>query len=309
MSLSTTAFDGAGSPEPAADAQDASLVPDTKIFWERYIRTGVGDGSENELVKAYLPLVKTVVGRMAMNLPSHVDQEHLYSAGLVGLLNAIRQFDPHAGASFPTYARVRIRGAIVDELRRMDWAPRSVHAKARRVQTAIQELEQRHGRTPEDSEVAAALKLSSAEYDALLDEIRPATFICLDACLDDSDDASPDGPGRGRRGAAESEVFADPNCKGADETVSRGELSALIAKRIEQLPEFYQTVLGLYYHEGLRVSEIAAITGFCPAHVCQTHTKAILAIRAFVERYERNGSLMGGDNKAAKTSKPQEAQA
>src|SRR6185436_11421048 len=103
--------------------------------------------------------------------------------------------------------------------------------------------------------------------------------------------------------------FADPNCKGADETVSRGELSALIAKRIEQLPEFYQTVLGLYYHEGLRVSEIAAITGFCPAHVCQTHTKAILAIRAFVERYERSGrGLTTGSTRGLKTSNPQEVQ-
>jgi RNA polymerase sigma factor for flagellar operon FliA len=237
----------------------------------------------------YLPAVKTSVGRMAMTLPSHVDEQHLYSAGLVGLLEAIRHFDAKVGANFESYARIRIRGAMLDELRRMDWAPRSVHAKARKIQQVIAELEQRHGRVPEDSEVAAALNLSVDEYATLIDEVRPATFICLDAC---GHDAAGDGyptEVEGRGGRTEHEILGDANNDTADELVSRAELAALIEQRIQELPEFYRKVLALHYYEGLRVSEIAQATGFCKAHICQTHTKAILALRAFLDRHERNG--------------------
>src|SRR5688572_29791794 len=115
---------------------------------------------EGELVQQYLPLVKTVVSRLAMTLPAHVDVEDLYSYGQIGLLNPIRRFDPLAGSSFETYARIRIRGAILDELRKLDWVPRSVHKKARQVQDAIQQLMHANGEPPSNLEVAQALKLS-----------------------------------------------------------------------------------------------------------------------------------------------------
>ena len=288
----TDSFDGGEDPlsgQAAGDAGPVRLV-DTKQLWECYARAGAGHPCEEDLVKAYLPLVKTMAARLLMTLPSHIDEPQLYSAGLVGLLNAIRQYDARLSASFEPYAKVRIRGAMLDELRRMDWAPRSVHAKARKVQEAIRALEQMHGCIPEDAQVAAALGLSLSDYSALLDEIRPSTFICLDACAGDSgyEDAG-DGGGSGPRSPSEHEVFADPNCRSADEVVARAELSSLIAQRIEQLPEFQRKILALYYYEGLRVNEIAQSTGFCPAHICQTHTKAILAIRAYVDRFERRG--------------------
>jgi RNA polymerase sigma factor for flagellar operon FliA len=248
-------------------------------LWERYARGGAGDESENELVKQYVPLVKGAVGRILMHLPPHVDEQALYSAGLVGLLEAVRHYD--GKRSFEAYARIRIRGAMLDELRRMDWAPRSVHGKARRVQEAMADLEQRLGRAPEDVEVAAALGLGLAEYEELLTEIRPATFICLDACSEGDE-----GSGNVH------EVMGDGKVSGADETVSRGELAALIGEGMERLPDFYRKVLALYYYEGLRVHEIAAATGYSRAHVCQTHAKAILMIRGYVERYERRGSRM-----------------
>src|SRR5208282_6736445 len=106
-------------------------------LWRLYSRSGPGSLMENSLVEEYIPLVKTVVGRLAMTLPSHVNADHLYSAGLVGLLNALRRFKPDNGTSFETYARVRIRGAVFDELRRLDWVPRSVHEKARKVEKVM----------------------------------------------------------------------------------------------------------------------------------------------------------------------------
>jgi len=149
--------------------------------WQRYHADQPGGSVEEEIVKRYLPLVKTVVGRLAMTLPPHVDMEDLYSSGLVGLLNAVRNYDPQSGTAFETYARVRIRGAVFDELRRLDWVPRSVHTKARKVQAAMRKVEQATGRPATELEMALALRISPGEYRQWLEEIRPATFVCLDS--------------------------------------------------------------------------------------------------------------------------------
>ncbi|MEY2411240.1 MAG: polymerase sigma factor FliA [Verrucomicrobiota bacterium] len=250
--------------------------PSPAELWTRYSSTGPGDSSEEDLIKKYLPLVKTVVGRLAMTLPSHVDGDDLYSAGLVGLLNALRQYNPRIGTAFEPYARVRIRGAILDELRRMDWAPRSIHTKARQVQRTMEILEQRLGRIPADDEIAAALELSPDAYQELLSEIRPATFICLDTA------STTDGDGE----QTEHESLGDPRQESPLERTSQAELAELIAGRIEQLPELYRKIIAMYYYEDMRVCEIARACGFCEAHICQTHTKAILAIRSFVEQHE-----------------------
>src|SRR5436190_19181562 len=149
--------------------------------WPAKRRIRPGSSVEEDLVEKYLPLVRTVVGRLAMTLPPHVDGEDLYSAGLSGLLSAVRQYNPAAGTAFETYARLRIRGAVFDELRRMDWVPRSVHTKARRVQGVMQTIEQKKGRPATEDEMAKALDIPVSEYRHWLEEIRPATFVCLDA--------------------------------------------------------------------------------------------------------------------------------
>ena len=165
-------------------------VPKTNLLWPSRSRIRPGSATEAELVEKYIPLVKGVVGRLAMTLPPHVDGDDLYSAGLGGLLNAIRQYDPTAGTAFETYARLRIRGSVYDELRRMDWVPRSVHTKARKVQGTMQTIEQRRGRAATDQEMAKALKISVKEYHQWQEEIRPATFVCLDASFNSEyDDA------------------------------------------------------------------------------------------------------------------------
>jgi len=240
----------------------------------KYKRLTPGSAAEEALVEQHLPLVRTVVGRLAMNLPSHVDSDDLYSSGLVGLLNAVRNFDPEGGSTFEAYARVRIRGAVFDELRRLDWVPRSVHDKARKVQAVILEIEQASGELASDEQVAKALKLSVSEYHELLEEIKPATFICLDASPGDDDDAS------------RHESIADESQPDPMDCVSRREVAKLIARRMTQMPDMQRKVLALYYFEDMRLREIAEAFGVTESRICQIHSQAILSIKAFLAQQE-----------------------
>jgi len=253
-----------------------SICPERPELWERYRRAPKGGNAEEDLIRQYLPLVKTVIGRLAMGLPSHILVEELYGAGMVGLLNAVRQFNPTLNPAFETYARVRIRGAVFDELRRMDWVPRSIHVKARQVEGVMRQLEQAKGEVPSDEEMAAGLSLTLAEYEALLEEIRPATFVSLDAVSAPERDS----------GLRQDETIADPREPDPGETASRRELIRLIAERLEKLPPKQRQVLALYYFEDLRLREIAEVFGVSESRICQIHTKAILAIRAALKRFD-----------------------
>lgn len=260
--------------DQATEQEDRRMSP--QELWKRYATSGAGSTTENDLIRQYLPLVKTVVGRLAMTLPSHVDIDDLHSAGLVGLLNAVRRFDAKSGASFETYARLRIRGAVFDELRRLDWVPRSIHDKARRVEEVIRRLEQEKGDVPTETEVAKAMKLTLDEYRQLLDQIRPASFVCLDSARgQDGDDNSP-----------QYEAVADPAQNDPGQGAMRRELARLIADRLEQLPEMQRKVLALYYFEDLRLREIAEVFGVTESRICQIHTQAIMAIRTFLHKHD-----------------------
>ena len=250
--------------------------PSRQELWRRYSKAGPGSGVENELVEQYLPLVKTVVGRLAMTLPAHVDGEDLHSAGLVGLLNAVRRFDSRSGTSFETYARVRIRGAVFDELRRLDWVPRSVHDKARKVDAMMRELQQKTGKTPTELEMAKALNLSLNAYLELLDQIRPTTFISLDSARSLENE---DGP-------SQYESVADQAQTDPGDGAARRELTMLIAERLEELPEMQRKVVALYYFEDLRLREIAEVFGVTESRICQIHAQAILAIKSFLHKHE-----------------------
>lgn len=238
-------------------------------LWRNYRRKTTRAESEAGLVEEYLPLVKTVVGRLQMSLPSHVDSEDLFSAGLIGLLDAIRHYNPKLGSTFETYARVRIRGAVYDELRRMDWVPRSIHSKAKKVQDTIKQLEQKKRRLPTDAEVASELGLSISDYQHLLDEIRPATFVCLDAAMSDETDSSP----------SHYEAFADPKQENPLDGTARNEMAEILAERLEGLPKMQRQVLALYYFEDMRLREIAEIFSLTESRICQIHSQAILALK------------------------------
>jgi len=244
--------------------------------WRRYRRAGFGSAHEEELVRCYLPLVKSVVGRMAISFPPHVDGDDLHSAGLVGLLNAVRQFKPRLGTAFESYARLRVRGAVLDELRRMDWVPRSVHAKARKVQAVMTKLEQARGRLPTEVEMAGALKIPVRRYRQWLDKIRPVTFICLDAVPADEHEDN----------LSEHEMLCDETQGDAADHAARADLARLIAARITQLPPLPRKVIALYYYQGLLLREIAQICGLCESRICQIHTQAILAIKAHLKQHE-----------------------
>jgi RNA polymerase sigma factor for flagellar operon FliA len=272
---------------PAA-AAPAEIHPTPQALWQRYHQQA-DTHSENALVEQYLPLVRSTVGKLAMTLPDHVAHDDLHSAGLVGLLQAVRNYDPACNTSFECYARVRIRGAMLDELRRMDWVPRTVHEKARRIQEAMATLEQKLGQTPTEEQMARALQMSVADYAQLLDEIRPAAFICLDAAC------GADGAENGNL----YEVVADPSENGPVEEVSRRELKRVILNRLKQLPDIQRKVLALYYGEDLHLREIAEVFGLTESRICQIHSQAILSIRAYLQRYEAG---IAGRLAAAKAS-------
>jgi RNA polymerase sigma factor for flagellar operon FliA len=242
----------------------------------RYRTLTPGSAAEEELVREHLPLVRSMVGRLALSLPSHVDIEDLYSSGLVGLLNAVRRYDPQGGSTFESYARVRIHGAVFDELRRLDWVPRSIHDKARRVQEVMNDLEQKTGRLPTDGEMARALEIPPEEYERLIEEIRPATFVCLDAARAGEDDGE----------TPRHELISDESQENPAEAASRRELSRIIAERLDHLPEMQRKVLALYYFEDLRLREIAEVFGVTESRICQIHAQAILAIKACLRKHE-----------------------
>jgi RNA polymerase sigma factor FliA len=265
---------------PANTLTPTSVPPEQRArqreLWQRYHQAKRKTTVEGELIQQYLPLVKTVVGRIALTLPAHVDIEDLYSAATVGLLNAVRNFDASNGASFETYARIRIRGAVIDELRRMDWAPRLMRDKARKVQAVMQRLEQVKGALPTEADMAQALGISVAEYQRWLEEIKPVIFVCLDAVA----------AGDGEEGAPQYESIADASQENPFDGASRRELTHLIVDQLQQLPEIQRKVLALYYFEDLRLREIAEAFGLTESRICQIHAQAILAIRAYLQKHE-----------------------
>jgi len=260
---------------PEAAVVGAACAPNAQELWQRYHQQVDAD-TENALIEKYLPMVSSAVARLAMTLPEHVDQDDLYSAGLVGLLQALRNFDPTCGVSFETYARARVRGAMLDELRRMDWVPRAVHEKARKIQNAMLELQQKLGRTPTEAQVAKALNLSATEYAQLLNEVRPAAFVCLDA-VNSSEDSD---------GGSLHEVIASTIEESPVQQASQQELKKVVFERLKELPEIQRKVLALYYAEDLHLREIAEVFGLTESRICQIHSQAILGIRAYVQRLE-----------------------
>lgn len=249
--------------------------PTAQELWKHYHKQADAH-IENALVEKYLPLVASVMGRLAMTLPDHVDQDDLYSVGLIGLLQALRNYDPTCGTSFETYARVRVRGSMLDELRRMDWVPRTIHEQARKIKNAMGQLEQQLGRVPNDVQMAKALDITVTEYTELLNKVRPAAFVCLDSVSSSED---------GDAGELH-EVIASTAEEGPMEQVSQRELKKVIFERLKELPEMQRKVLALYYIEDMHLCEIAETFGLTESRICQIHSQAILSIRAYMQRYE-----------------------
>lgn len=217
-------------------------------------------------VEEYAPLVKRIAHHMMVRMPACVQVEDLIQAGMVGLLEAAQKYDASRGASFETYAGIRIRGAIVDEMRRGDWVPRSVHRNARRVSDAINAVESREGRDASDQEVADELGVDINEYHAILSDSASSRLFSFEESFGDDDSYN----------ASEglSLPFVSPL-----EGFQRESLKQSLAQAITQLPERERLVLALYYDEELNLKEIGQIIGVSESRVSQIHSQAALRLR------------------------------
>lgn len=237
-------------------------------FWQNY-KESKDKNARDVLIEEYIPLVKYVAGRLAINLPSSVDSGDLESFGFFGLLDAIEKFDHTREVKFETYASTRIRGAIIDGLRSMDWVPRSTRSKARELERAIFELTNNLGRNPSDREIAVALDLPTERYYELLDEVKAVNLFSLDESMaaKDSDD-----------NLKILDLVSDQEQR-PEEIVLQSETIAELAAAVAQLTEREQLVLSLYYQDELTLKEIGHVLNVSESRVSQIHTKVILSLR------------------------------
>jgi RNA polymerase sigma factor for flagellar operon FliA len=240
-------------------------------LWRRFKASGDVHARER-LVVAYSPLVKYVSGRMASGLPAHVEESDLISYGLVGLINAIERFEPEREIKFETYAITRIKGAIIDELRSLDWVPRSVRARAREIEKANAKLEHRLQRAPTDEEMAAELNVTPEEFHDALLQISNSTVAALDELWTVSDSSGDQ--------VSLLDTLTDENAPDPAAVMDQTDLKDRVADAIARLPEREKLVVALYYYENLTLREIGEVLGVTESRVSQLHTKAVLRLRS-----------------------------
>ena len=243
---------------------------DTQALWHEY-RATRDRGVRDRLILTYAPLVKFVAGRLGSSLPSHVDEQDLVSYGLLGLIGAIERYDPDREIKFETYAILRIKGAIIDELRSLDWVPRSVRSRAREIERAIVELERTLMRAPTDEEIAQKLGISDDELERNLSEISRSSMAALDELW------TPQGGGDQ---VSLIDTIEDPVGANPEFSLEQTELNEALAEAIARLPEREKLVVTLYYYEELTLREIGEVLGVTESRVSQLHTKAVLRLRS-----------------------------
>jgi RNA polymerase sigma factor for flagellar operon FliA len=249
----------------------ATQPEDTKTLWQQYRKTK-DQGIRDRLILTYAPLVKYVAGRLGSGLPAHVDENDLVSYGLLGLIGAIEHYDPDRDVKFETYAIARIKGSIIDELRALDWVPRSIRSRARDIERAIADLESKLGRTPTDEEVSAKLGITEEEFDDSLSEISRSSIAALDELWTISSS--------GGDQVALIDTIEDTQGPEPQAALAETELKEALAESISRLPERERLVVTLYYYEELTLREIGEVLGVTESRVSQLHTKAILRLKA-----------------------------
>ncbi|MBN1478018.1 FliA/WhiG family RNA polymerase sigma factor [Candidatus Sumerlaeota bacterium] len=225
----------------------------------------------DEMIIENLPLVKYIAARIAGRLPSHVEVDDLINAGILGLIDAIDKYDPTRKIKFKTYAEFRIRGAIIDELRSLDWVPRSTRQKASRLERAYAEVEQRLGRAATDVEVAEHMGMGIDEFNQMLCEARGIAILSVDELRGEGDENF-------ERNLLE--YLADPETIQPDVKLNLDQIYQIVADAIDNLPEKERLVISLYYYDELTMKEIGEIMDITESRVSQIHTKAVVRLRS-----------------------------
>lgn len=270
--LGTTALSVQSPASPAVGGSGRPPAPSTlDELWRTY-RATADERLREQLIQHYAPLVKYVAGRVSVGLPQNVEQADFVASGVFGLIDAIEKFDVDREIRFETYAITRIRGAMIDELRALNWIPRSVRQKARGVEQAYATLEARLRRTPTEAEVANELGIAMDELHAVFSQLSLANVVALEELLY----AGGEGGDRlSLMDTLEGTAVSNPTEGGEDR-----ELRRFLARAISTLPEREKTVVTLYYYEGLTLAEIANVLGVTESRVSQIHTKSVLQLRA-----------------------------
>lgn len=247
-------------------------------LWAEYKSTG-SRGARDELIVHYAPLVKYVAARVAIGLPNNVDQEDLASAGIVGLMEAVAKFEPDRGFKFESYAAARIRGAIIDDLRSLDWVPRSVRSQARKVEEALSKLHEALGRNPTDEEVAEEMDVTVRKLRAIYARVSTVLFVSLDRLLSVGD--------KGDSGMSLVDTLVDTKAQDPLAVVEDREMKNFLKQAIAGLPERERTAITLYYYEGLSLAEISQVVGVSQARISQMNAKSVMTFRSLLNKGSR----------------------
>ena len=253
-------------------------VEEIEALWEEYKSTAVPRARER-LILHYAPLVNAVAGRVGMRLPSTVEQADLVSYGMFGLIDAIEKYQTDRSVKFESYASSRIRGAIIDELRAMDWVPRSVRTKARSVDRAYADLEAKLHRTPSEAEVAEHLEMPVEDLRAIYSQLSTVNVAALDELLGGGEDR----PG----GISLGDTLGDERSQDPAGSLEAAETKFLLARAIECLGERERIVVVLYYYEGMTLAEIGRVLGVTESRISQMHTAAMVRLRTRLVEAER----------------------
>ena len=240
-------------------------------LWQEYKETDSKIAKDKLLVE-YAYLVKYITNRLILNLPSSVDRNDIISSGIMGLIKAVETFDLDRGFKFETYAGHKIRGAILDELRALDWVPRSVRQKSRELQRVYARLENQLGRVPYDDEICEEMKINMKEFEDLLTEVTPTTIISLEEAMPDR-----------RNDAKEIRIIETIENPGSDNPLKElgfNEMKKILKETIANLPEKEKLVIALYHYEELTLKEIGAVLDITESRVSQIHSKAVIKLRA-----------------------------
>jgi len=227
---------------------------------------------KEQIVLEHSPLIRYIVNRIAVRLPSHIDLDDLYNTGVIGLMDAIDKYDHEKNCKFKTYAEFRIKGAILDQLRSLDWVPRSVRQKSRKLEKAYGEVEQRLGRSATEEEVADSLGLEIDKFHALLNQVRGISLVNLEEIRGNGQD--------GDRSGTFADIIEDVHAENPFASLKLLETKHVISDTIGTLPEKERLVISLYYYEDLNMKEIGNILGITESRVCQIHTKSVMRLRA-----------------------------